>query len=244
MPDSISNPVRWYQTWWGVLLIGLLCLVVVVVLGFGSIVGRYVWKIKRGEGGEIAKRFNNTIQQEGTGMNAARKELESADDPILGNPEADLVIVEFIDFKCPNCQQEDPIIRKVAQKYWKKVKIIVRDFPAESIHKGASELALLASCAQEQGKYWSLHDILFANQGSLPEILSETEVKNLLSQANVDFEKVKQCLAGSKARAEVNRDYADGFKYQVRGTPTFFVNGQKVEGVVTWEAWERFLGGF
>ena len=242
MPDSISNPMRWYQTWWGVFLIGLLCLSIAVVLSFGAVVGYYVWKIKKGEGEEIAKQLNSAVQQKGSGMSVARKDLESTDDPTLGNPGADLVIVEFIDFKCPNCLTEDPIIRKIAQKYWEKVRIIVRDFPGESIHKGASELALLASCAHEQGKYWSLHDILFANQGSLPETLNETEVKNLLSQAGVDFDKAKQCLAGSKARAEVNRDYADGYKYQVRGTPTFFVNGQKVEGVVSYEAWEKFLG--
>ncbi len=234
--------IRWYQTWWGVVLIGLIVVIVVIVLGIGSIIGYYTWKIKRGEGDEILNKLNSAVGPANAGMSNARKELETDDDPALGNPKAEIVIVEFIDFKCPNSKTEDQIIKKVAQKYWSKVKVITRDFPAESIYPGSSELALLASCAQNQGKYWALHDIFFANRDVLSSKLSETDAKNLLGQAGVDFEQVKKCLAGNQVKTEINRDYATGFKYGVRGTPTFFINGQKVEGVITFEDWEKFLG--
>ena len=244
MESRIPNGGHWWERWWGVLLLGLMVLVVVVVLGFGFIVGYYFWQIKQGKGGEIVKMLNekNPFSQENSEVKKKREDLELADSPFLGNPKADLVIVEFIDFKCPNCLAEDPIIRKVAQKYWSKVKIIVRDFPAESLHPGASELALLASCAHAQGKYWALHDIFFANQVQLSESLSEDKIKGLLDQAGVDFNQVKQCLSGSQVQMRVNRDYATGFKYGVQGTPTFFINGVKTQGVISGEAWDKFLG--
>ena len=128
-------------------------------------------------------------------------------------------------------------------KYWSKIKVIARDFPAESLHPGASELAVLASCAHSQGKYWALQDILFANQDQIPAKLTEVDMKNLLGQAGVDLMQVQKCLIGSQVKTEINRDYATGFKYGVRGTPTFFINGQKIEGVISLEAWEKFLGG-
>lgn len=243
MANITSASVRWYQTWWGVVLVGLIVVAVIIVLGLGSIVGYYTWKIKIGEGDEISRGLNGGGSTASTTVDNMRKDLETTDDPMLGNPKAEIVIVEFVDFKCPNCKTEDPIIKKISQKYWNKVKVIVRDFPAESIHPGASELALLASCAQNQGKYWLLHDVFFANQAQLPTALTEVDTKNLLAQAGVDFAKVQECLKGTQVKTEINRDYATGFKYGVRGTPTFFINGQKVEGVITLEAWDKFLGG-
>jgi len=242
MSNGEAGSLSWYQTWWGVVIIGLVVLVVVAVLGLGSVVGYYVWKIKRGEGDDILNKLNETKKPVSAILDSTRKDLETSDDPILGNPKAELVIVEFIDFKCPNSKAADQIIKKVAQKYWNKVKVIVRDFPTESIYPGSSELALLSSCAQNQGKYWALHDIFFANQDTLPLKLSELDTKNLLGQAGVDFAQVQKCLNGSQVKTEINRDYATGFKYGVSGTPTFFINGQKVEGVITFEAWEKFLG--
>lgn len=243
MIDNPTNSLRWYQTWWGVLIVGLIVVVVVIVLGLGSITGYYTWKIKRGEGDEILQKLNLTSQSATTFIDNVRKELETNDDPTLGNPKAEIVIVEFVDFKCPNSKMADSIIKKVAQKYWNKVKVIVRDFPTESTYPGSSELALLTSCAQNQGKYWALQDILYANQDQLPIVLSETDTKNLLGQAGVDFIQVQKCLSGNQVKTEINRDYATGFKYGVRGTPTFFINGQKIEGVITLESWDKFLGG-
>lgn len=225
------------------MIIGLLVLIVVVVLGLGSVVGYYVWKIKRGEGGDILNKLNETKKPVSTMLDDTRKDLETDDDPMLGNPKAELVIVEFMNFKCPYSKAADQIIKKVAKKYWNKVKVIVRDFPTESIYPGSSELALLASCAQNQGKYWALYDIFYANQDTLPSKLTQVDTKNLLEQAGVDFVQVQKCLNGSQVKTEINRDYATGFKYGVRGTPTFFINGQKIEGVITLEAWEKFLGG-
>lgn len=241
-----SNPInflRWYQTWWGVVLVGLIVVVVVIVLGLGSIIGYYTWKIKKGEGGEIARQLNRAVETTTTTISNVRKELETDDDPVLGNSKAPIVIVEFVDFKCPNCKIADPIIKKITQKYWSKIKVIARDFPAESLHPGASELAVLASCAHSQGKYWALQDILFANQDQIPAKLTEVDMKNLLGQAGVDLAQVQKCLSGSQVKTEINRDYATGFKYGVRGTPTFFINGQKIEGVISLEAWDKFLGG-
>lgn len=243
--DIDNRPILWYQTWWGVVLIGVLSLVLVVVLGFSGIVGFYFWKIKNGQGDEIVARLAEIKKDnaQSPALNEKRKELETTDDPYLGNPKAEIVIVQFVDFKCPNSALADPIMRQVSQKYWNKVKIIVRDFPVESLYKGATDLAKLTSCANEQGKYWGLNDLLFQMQSTLPEKLTEEQAKSLLNQAGVNFAEAKKCLGTNKVSTEINKDYTDGYRNGVEGTPTFFINGEKVQGVISLEAWDKFLGG-
>lgn len=233
----------WYQTWWGITLAGLVALVVGGGLFFGVLVGKYWWDIKQGKGEDILKKLRQ-IQpqaQEDPLITAKRKELESTDDPFLGNPEAKIVIVEFMDYRCSNCKETAPIIHKIIDKYGYKVKVIARDFPVETAHPGATRLSEIAYCADKQGKFWQTHDVLYQNQSEIASDIDSAQIAKISALANLDNKKLQSCLQGQQALLEVNSDYSVGYKYQMRGTPTFFINGEKVSGVVSWEEWEKYL---
>lgn len=172
----------------------------------------------------------------------ARKTLETSDDPYLGSLNADLVIVEFMDFKCPICKAQAPEILRLIGKYGYKIKVIVRDFPMESVHPGTSGLAEIASCANEQGAYWSFSDYFFANQETLGAEMPIATVEQLCDEFGVDKTKIKKCLDAGRGRTEVNADYSDAYRSGVtRGTPTYFVNGRILEGAVSFEQWEKLF---
>lgn len=238
-------PIKhWYHSGWKVALVGFLTLVVVSILGFGGLTFYYWREIRAGRGAELTQKLYGEFSASGSNSSPAlikRGELETADDPFLGNANAEIVIVEFIDFKCPNCKAALPIMKQVLAKYGQKVKLIVRDFPAESLHPGANQMAELAGCAYNQGLFWPVHDWLFENQENLPESIDAADLKGVSDLTGLDYKKLSDCFNNHAMRTEVNRDYADAFKFGVNGTPTFFVNGEKVEGVVPLEAWEDFF---
>jgi protein-disulfide isomerase len=127
------------------------------------------------------------------------------------------------------------------QKYGNKVKLIIRNFPAESTHPGANQLADIAMCAYEQGYYWPFYDWAYEQQDNLAENLSDEEIDSLAGQFGWEAGKMKTCLANPNVKVTVNKDFADGYRFGVGGTPTFFINGEKIEGVVPFSAWELFL---
>lgn len=244
MQNSSFSTIRWYHSGWKIALVGFLSLLVICILAFGGLI-LYYWKeIKAGRGAIITQRIYGEFSPSGENSGplfVKRSDLETQDDPFLGNPEAEVVIVEFIDFKCPNCKTALPIVKRVLSKYGQKIKWIVRDFPAESLHPGASKMAELAGCAAQQGLYWPVHDWLYENQESLPENITASDLKEVSDLTGLDYNKLNECFRDRSAAIEVNQDYADGFKFGVNGTPTFFINGERIQGVIPWEAWESFF---
>lgn len=246
--DQIRQ-MRWYQKWWGVILIVVVAAILLLIIFVGAVIGRHYWLIKKGGINYLKQNYYGNFSQatsssSNLGAKVKRAELETSDDPFLGNPAGQLVVVEFIDFKCPNCKSSNDIMKKLMTKYAYKIKLIKRDFPVESTHPGASKLAELAYCAQQQWRYWEMHDLLFDNQSSLTASLTEADIKNLAAKASLDSNKLQECLNSGSATIEVNKDYTDGFKFGVKGTPTFFINGQKVEGVVPLDSWEKLVKEF
>ena len=243
-----QDQIRWYQKWWGVVLISIFVVLSVLLVYFAVITGQYYFKIKQGQGAILQKQFYGGFNQSINGAinttKIKRKEIETNDDPFLGNPGAKLVIVEFVDFKCPNCKKSAITLKKIMDSYSSKVKLILRDFPAESLHPGSNQIAELAFCARQQGRFWDMHDAIFAVQGSLPANLGSSAIKSLSDEAGTDFTKLKDCFNKGLGKAEINKDYTDGIKFGVKGTPTFFVNGQKVEGSVPYSSWEKVIKKF
>lgn len=242
--NVVGGVNKWYQTWWGVMLAGLAFTIVAGIFIIGIVAGHYWWQIKHGQGDNLRNQFYSQ-NQESEATKLTRAELEDKTAPYLGSANAKVVIVEFLDFKCPNCRAASPILKQLIAKHGSEVKFITRDFPIESAHPGANQLAVMARCAITQGLYWPLHDWLFSNQDSLGESLDETQIKNIADNFGLDFAKLQTCLNSTAAKIQVNKDYAVGFKYGVnKGTPTFFVNGQKVEGVLPLDVWEKIIAQY
>lgn len=139
-----------------------------------------------------------------------------------GRKDAPVTMIEFSDYQCPYCkrqaEQTDPELIK-AYVDTGKVRFAFRDFPLVAIHQNAAKAAEAARCAGEQGKYWEMHDRLFANQKELqPEKLPEHA-----KAVGLDDGKFRECLDSGRQAAAVKKDMDEGTRLGIRGTPTVIV---------------------
>jgi len=155
------------------------------------------------------------------------------DDPLKGDPNAPVTIVEFSDFQCPFCsrffQQTLPLLDKNYIETG-KVNLVYRDMPLDNLHTNARPASIAAECADEQGNFWEYHDILFANQGQwqrLPSAELATTFVGYASDLKIDTASFESCMSSPDMADEVNKDYLEGGQYGVTGTPTFFIGNEK-----------------
>jgi protein-disulfide isomerase len=148
--------------------------------------------------------------------------LSIDDDPVKGDRKAKLVLVEFSDFQCPFCagyvHQTFPQIEKNYINTG-KLKYVFRDYPIEGAHKNAFKAAEAAGCAYDQGKFWEMHDRLFANQRAL----GLNDLAKYAQAIGLDVPKFQQCLDREEYTTEVRKDMADGVKTGMTATPAFFL---------------------
>ncbi|MBD3252064.1 thioredoxin domain-containing protein [Candidatus Uhrbacteria bacterium] len=148
--------------------------------------------------------------------------------PELGLRSARVTLVEFVDYQCPFCARNAHVIRRIMQDYEDRVRFLIRDYPVIDPTGGSREVALAANCilAQGQEAYWRFHDQYFTdlNQSS-PEAL-----RQLAASANVRMEEYDACMESRKYDMKIDNDIDVGKRVGVSGTPTFFVNGAKVQG--------------
>lgn len=144
-----------------------------------------------------------------------------ADSPSMGNPSAKVVIEEFGDFQCPACKGAAEIADEIVKKFSGEVKFVWRQYPLEQIHDGAMPAALASECANEQGKFWEYHDVLYANQKSF----TSDDLKSAAQSVGLDMAKFTECFDSKKYKDAVRQDQALGNSRNIGGTPTFFVNG-------------------
>ncbi|MBF0384979.1 MAG: thioredoxin domain-containing protein [Candidatus Omnitrophica bacterium] len=144
--------------------------------------------------------------------------------PIRGEQNASITIVGFSDFQCPFCGRFHPAIEEVLKAYPKDVRYILKHFPL-SFHQQAKPAAKAAMAAGEQGKYWEMVDALYANS----QQLGEEKFKEIAKSLGIDVDKFVKDLKEKDAQWEeaIKEDMALGSKSEVRGTPTFFINGRK-----------------
>ena len=143
-------------------------------------------------------------------------------EPMKGNKNAKVTLVEFSEYQCPFCARHvRDTYPQLDKEYIQtgKVRYVFRDLPLESIHKNAFKAAEAAHCAGEQGKFWEMHDRLFEKQKELePAKLTEHA-----QGVGVDTKKFQACLDGGKYAAEIRKDMAEAGKYGIAGTPTTLI---------------------
>lgn len=143
------------------------------------------------------------------------------DDPVKGDLNAPVTLVEFSDYQCPYCRKfHNQVLKKIEEDYIKtgKVKYVFRDFPL-GFHKKAIPAAVAANCAGDQDKYWLLNDFLFDN----PRKLDTEQVLEAAKDMDLDYARFEACLKDNNHEAEVKKDMSEGSKYGVRGTPSVFL---------------------
>lgn len=159
------------------------------------------------------------------------------DDPWAGNENAPVTIVIFSDYSCPYCAKFAEVEKMIAENYSDRVKIVFRDFPVHG--EIAYKAAEATDCALEQGKFWEYHYMLFERQGEW--INNASKFYDYAKELGLDINKFKACLDSDKYRDEVRKDYEDGIRYGVRGTPTFFVNGKMYVGYRSYDEMAKII---
>ncbi len=150
--------------------------------------------------------------------------------PIKGAKDALVTIVQFSDFQCPFCSRVEPTIDQVMKEYAGKVRVAWRNLPLP-FHNNAKPAAIAAMAANEQGKFWQMHDILFKNQ----QALSAADLDKYAKEIGLNMTKFKAALEDKKLAERVEADAAMGAKIGARGTPAFFINGTFLSGAQPFE---------
>lgn len=141
-----------------------------------------------------------------------------------GSADAKIYLVEFSDFQCPACGSFKPYVDELKTSYKDKLLFAYRHFPLQQ-HQFARPAAYSAEAAGEQGKFWEMYDFLFTNQ----EKLSDEKIKEGAQVLGLDLKKYEEAVKSDKIKSKIDKDLSDGQKFGVNGTPTFYLNGQKIE---------------
>src|SRR3954447_6580444 len=175
------------------------------------------------------------------------REFKLLDDPVaiptLGSPsvgpaDARVVLVEFSDFQCPYCVKAIEKINAVLKAYPKDVRLVFKQFPLET-HPQASISAAAALAAHNQGKFWQMHDVLFANRAQL----SRPNILGWAAKLGLDMKRFQDDLDSETIKNAVIKDTRDGDKAGVEGTPTLFIDGQRYNGDLAMEAIKPVIDG-
>lgn len=161
----------------------------------------------------------------------------AATGPGKGPETAPVTIVEFSDYQCPFCKRAEPVIADVLKRYDGKVRFVFRQFPLDRIHPLARPASEAALCADDQGKFWEYHALLF---GDKPD-LTPAGLTGYAESLELDMDTFGTCVKERTHQAVVETDVNDGRAAGVTGTPAFFVNGIVLKGAQPVEEFSRII---
>ncbi len=149
-------------------------------------------------------------------------EIPVGNSAVRGPKNAAVTITMFSDFQCPFCGQAQPIVEQVLAAYPNDVNFVMKQFPLRQIHPNADAAARAAIAASRQGKFWEMHDELYKNQRNLtPETIN-----GIAEKIGLDMKKFAADQTSDDVKKQIDEELALGQKSDVRGTPSFFVNGK------------------
>lgn len=214
----------WSKKWWGRIILIILGLVFIGLLFSSFYIIVKVRQILTGQADTVltaAQRQEYLVKINGDGTNY-----------YLGTSTPQVTIVEFGDFACPYTEKSYAIINKIAAQYPSKVRIVWRDYLR---NQDSIDLAVSARCAGEQGKFWAMHDALLSNQDKFNVADSDrpNRLAALAQTLQLNVSKFTTCLTDQKYLDQIKKDYDDGNKLQIIGTPTWFVNNYTFAGALT-----------
>jgi protein-disulfide isomerase len=164
--------------------------------------------------------------------------IPTAGSPVRGPAGAPVTLVEFSDFQCPYCSIAVGKLDAVLEAYPGKVKLIFKQFPLDT-HSQAALAAAAAIAAHQQGKFWPMHDALFAHRTQL----SRTTILGLAHTAGLDMKRFETDLDSAETKKTVARDLEDGDRAGVEGTPSVYINGRKYNGALDLPAIRTVIDG-
>lgn len=155
--------------------------------------------------------------------------------PTWGNKSATVTIIEFSDFQCPFCSRAIPTLEQIKKEYGPdKVKIVFRDMPLPT-HDRAVPAALASHCANDQGKFWEMHNMLFENQTKL----GDADLKGYAKKLGLDEKNFADCYDSKKHAGKVTTSREEAEKLGISATPSFVVNGSMLQGAQPFEKFKE-----
>ena len=157
--------------------------------------------------------------------------IDMKNSPSVGPIDAPVTVVEFSDFECPVCRRLHDALRGLLPNY-PQVRVVFKDFPLDQIHPWARTAALGGRCAYEQSPaaFWKMYDLIYDGQDLISAENAWGKVTDFASQAGLNADTFKACLASPEAGAAIDASRANGIKLEVGSTPTLFVNGRRIVG--------------
>ena len=166
------------------------------------------------------------------------KPLNNPDDPWRGSATAKVTIIEFSDFQCGYCAKVQKTLHQLATAYPRQLKFVWKDFPLINLYPKTLDAAIAARCAQQQGKFWEYHDLLFTHQDSL----SINNYRQWAKQLDLDQKQFEQCLNNNqKVFNLIKNDFQEATKLGISGTPYFYINDQEVLGSASFEDFKKII---
>ena len=147
-------------------------------------------------------------------------------DHALGAADAPLLLVEYGDFQCPHCGKAQPVVRQLLDRYGPRLRFVFRHFPLAKMHPQARLAAEASEAANAEGKFWPMHDLLFAHQQELEPV----HLLGYAGQLTMDLDRFRRDLEAHVYAARIQQDVSGGVRSGVNRTPTFFVNGRRHDG--------------
>jgi predicted DsbA family dithiol-disulfide isomerase len=166
-----------------------------------------------------------------------RSDIATEGHPARGPANAPVTLVEFSDFECPFCGSLFPTLLRLERNYGDKIRIVFRQFPIAELHPNAPKAAEASLCANEQQRFWDLHDAMFSDQ----QKLSVPDLKARASELKFDVNRFNTCLDSGKYADAVKKDISEGSKAGVSGTPGIFINGRFLSGARPYEELQQII---
>ncbi|MEK7703472.1 MAG: thioredoxin domain-containing protein [Myxococcota bacterium] len=155
---------------------------------------------------------------------------------LKGNKDAWVTVVAWSDFQCPFCSRVVPTLKQIEDTYKNDVRVVFKHNPL-GFHQRAMPAALAAECGNEQGKFWQMHDTMFANQ----QKLEDADLEGYAKQAGLDMGRFKSCYSTQKYKSRIEEQQRQGMTLGARGTPAFFINGRFLSGAQPFPAFQALI---
>ena len=166
----------------------------------------------------------------------------TADDWVLGDRTSKTIVIEYSDFQCPACAIVYPWVQRVLEERGSEMAFAYRHFPLRSIHPNAEQASRAAEAAGQQGKFWEMHDLLFEGQREwAPSSNNATLFAGYAQQLGLNVDQFNSDRESTEVKQRVVRDITSGTAARVSGTPTFFVNGTRIDTPQNYEAFAKII---
>lgn len=143
-------------------------------------------------------------------------------DHSIGPSHAELTLVEYGDFECPNCKQAAPVVKLLLSQFSERMRFVYRHFPLEEVHPHALNAAQAAECAGGQGKFWAMHDLLFEHENAL----KRDDLHAYAERLELDMNRFTAEMSDTVYLQRIREHQQGGERSGVRATPAFFINGK------------------